>query len=312
MYKIKRQLIKEFVYKIGDIQPSALWSTIKSLQNDNNPFIISSVCLSLQSVNFILCILSESKIEIDKVNSACSIYINQVKHFLPPDKTSILPEEKYFNIPVTSKNAIKIPIPSEKQLLRNYYIILQNVYIKEMHISEMIPNSYQNYLQELFKLIDLSTFHNINSFQTQTDLVQIIQRISKHPEFFGILPDKITIAQLLSLKLLEKFKESCISLSELSKQYMDMIIKISETNKIFEHSLRMNISSISKKVDFLKELIKNIKSNILSGIIALRIINEGKIPFNVCTNKPIPTNSENNMPNSAILISEYFSINIIS
>jgi len=271
----KRRTIKKYLNKLLDIK-----YIVKDVKENDISLVGISVCMSIESINFIVGKLNAKVDELTKVNSNCANYLAQINSYLAQNSIKkFIPNHKLFKSLLISKATV------QEFDEGRHYLLFQDIYLKERAQSTIFLNEFQTYLQELLYSIDLSSYYsNIDLENSADDFIKLLQHVAKHPEHFFITSDKHCEMQLLANKLFEFFTKGEVRIemmNELARDYLNKVSILKEKNNSTEHMLRLNIKTLQTRLDYLTQRKNFLYLNLIPAIYANKIILHEKAPFEI-------------------------------
>eukprot|EP00826_Nyctotherus_ovalis_P061377 TRINITY_DN872_c0_g4_i1.p1 TRINITY_DN872_c0_g4~~TRINITY_DN872_c0_g4_i1.p1 ORF type:complete len:371 (+),score=128.53 TRINITY_DN872_c0_g4_i1:1347-2459(+) len=259
-----------------------------SVEDKEAGLVIVSVCMSIESVNFVVAKLNKKVEELAKVSSNCVSYLAQINnYFVQNSAKEFAIDDKLFK-----------PLYSPESALQDFkegkhYILLQDIYLKERAQSVVLSSEFETYLHKLLISIDLSSYYSTIGLQNSVDdFIKLLKHVAKYPEHFFVTSDKHCKVQLLANKLLELFSRGEVTVemvNELAGDCVKKVAALKERNCNVENMLRMNAMALKARLDYLTVRKKFTAEKLLPSIFAKKIIFNDPIPFEIVLDG---TNSE--------------------
>lgn len=243
--------------------------------------VVVSVCMSMESVNFVVAKLNEKVEELAKVSSNCVSYLAQINNYFAQNSVKeFLINEKLFKPLCSPESTQKGDFKEGK-----HYILLQDIYLKERAQSGVLSSDFQTYLHKFLSRIDLSSYYSAISLQNSVDdFIKLLKHVAKYPGHFFVPSDQHCTTQLLASKLLELFSRGEVTVemvSDLAGECLEKVARLKERNCCMENMLRIYAMALKARLDYLTVRKKFTADKLLPSIFAKKIIFNDPIPFEI-------------------------------
>ncbi len=276
---------------------------------EEHALVISSVCMSLESVKLIYNIMKGRDTEVRVVSDLFGKYMDRIQIFLDNPQgiqagTVFEPTEARFGVEPTGKEG---PPTKAEFDAAQHYVLFQDISIQEKKESELLTEKWQQSLHRLLLEIDLSSYYNkrIQADRKDSlykiDLLELLQQIKKYPSGFMVSPEKSIKVKLLASSLYNYFqkggeKNARASMEKLKKTYSEIVAKSAKKQQQVEHNLRMAISAINSRMSSVKETTRRANDVIISGIYAGDFISRFVFAFETKREVPKPSKDKKAVP----------------